>query len=170
MCDTWHPHLIWMDMHMPVMDGYTATRQIKARPHDQSIIIVAVTASAFEDEQAAITSIGCDDFVCKPFQTSTIFAILHKHLGVRYRYVTDPITTTLQPEPVLAGIAVSDGQLPDSAAPGTNGTPPLPPTLLTHLAEAVVLGDLQLINNLVDSDPELRSTAVQSLPGVDLRV
>lgn len=149
-CDTWHPHLIWMDMRMPVMDGYTATRQIKARPHGQSIIIVALTASAFADEQAAIKSVGCDDFVCKPFHTSTIFDILHRHLGVRYRYVADPITPTLQPDLALAGIAISDGLPPDPAVPEANGTHLLPPALLTGLEEAVILGDLHLINNLVN--------------------
>jgi len=50
----WHPHLIWMDMRMPVMDGYEATRRIKATPQGQQTIIVALTASAFEDERERV--------------------------------------------------------------------------------------------------------------------
>ena len=61
--ERWQPDLIWMDMRMPVMDGYEAIRQIKAAPGGQSTIIVALTASAFEKERARVLSTGCDDFV-----------------------------------------------------------------------------------------------------------
>ncbi len=127
MCETWHPHLIWMDMRMPVMNGYTATRHIKSTPHGQSIIIVDLTASAFEEEQAAIKFVGCDDFVYKPFHASTIFAVLQKHLDMRYRYAADPITTAPQPERVLAGSVTSDRLQPDldMLTTNTNGTHPL---------------------------------------------
>lgn len=61
------------------------------------------------------------------------FCYTTQHLGVHYRYVADPITAMLQPDLGLVGIAVSKGQPPDPAAPGTYGTSPLPPALLTHL-------------------------------------
>jgi CheY-like chemotaxis protein len=76
------PHLIWMDMRMPVMDGYEATKRIKALPSPP--IIVALTASSFEEERAHILAVGCDDFVKKPFREGEIFALLRKHLGVRF--------------------------------------------------------------------------------------
>jgi len=80
----WLPHLIWMDMRMPVMDGYEATRQIKALAGSQTPKIIALTASAFEEERAAILSAGCDDFVRKPFQEATIVEKLTEHLGAKF--------------------------------------------------------------------------------------
>ncbi len=82
----WHPQLIWMDMQMPVMDGYAATRQIKSHLLGKSTIIIALTASAFDEERALVLSAGCDDFVCKPFLEAVIFEKMAKYLGVRYLY------------------------------------------------------------------------------------
>lgn len=83
---TWHPHLIWMDMQMPVMDGYAATKQIKSHPSGKSTIIIALTASAFDEERALVLAAGCDDFVGKPFLEAIIFEKMAKYLGVRYLY------------------------------------------------------------------------------------
>lgn len=86
---SWEPHLIWMDMRMPVMDGYMATQQIRSHPKGQATVIIALTASAFEETRSAILAAGCDDFVRKPFQQSLIFNKLAEYLGVRYRYAAD---------------------------------------------------------------------------------
>ncbi|QTA90979.1 hybrid sensor histidine kinase/response regulator [Desulfonema magnum] len=82
----WNPHLIWMDMRMPVMDGYEATKQIKASAKGRDTAVIALTASAFEEERAAILSAGCDDFMRKPFRENEIFDMMKKHIGVRYVY------------------------------------------------------------------------------------
>ncbi|WP_293128227.1 PAS domain S-box protein [Microcoleus sp. bin38.metabat.b11b12b14.051] len=82
----WEPHLIWMDMRMPVMDGYEATKQIKTTTGGQATAIVALTASVLEEERAVILSAGCDDFMRKPFREEDIFAAMGKHLGVSYIY------------------------------------------------------------------------------------
>ncbi len=83
---SWNPHIILMDLRMPVMDGYEATKQIKATTQGQATAIVAVSASNFEEQRAMTLSIGFDDFVRKPFKQSEIFNTLHKHLGVQYIY------------------------------------------------------------------------------------
>ncbi|MEM8605048.1 MAG: response regulator, partial [Cyanobacteria bacterium P01_H01_bin.121] len=80
----WQPQLVWMDMRMPIMDGYEATRQLKALPKPP--IVIALTASVFEEKREAILAAGCDDFVPKPFQEATIFAKLAQYLGVQYSY------------------------------------------------------------------------------------
>jgi PAS domain S-box-containing protein len=90
----WEPHLIWMDMRMPVMDGYEATKQIKTTTQGQATAIVALTASVLEEERAVILSAGCDDFMRKPFREEDIFAAMGKHLGVRYIY-EDPIKASV---------------------------------------------------------------------------
>jgi signal transduction histidine kinase/ActR/RegA family two-component response regulator len=84
--DRWQPHLVWMDIRMPDVDGYEATRQIKATAQGQATPVIALTPSAFEEERAAVLAAGCDDFVRKPIRESEIFAKMGEHLGVRYVY------------------------------------------------------------------------------------
>lgn len=84
--DTWEPHLIWMDMRMPVMDGYEATQRIKATTKGQATAVIALTASVLEEEKVVILSAGCDDFLRKPFQEQSIFDAIAKHLGVVFLY------------------------------------------------------------------------------------
>ncbi|MGB3496445.1 MAG: ATP-binding protein [Elainellaceae cyanobacterium] len=82
----WHPHLIWMDMRMPVLDGYEATQQIKAHLEGQATVIIALTASVFEEERGIILAQGCDDFVHKPVKEHVIFDKLTEHLGIVFVY------------------------------------------------------------------------------------
>jgi CheY-like chemotaxis protein len=85
----WEPHLIWMDMQMPVMNGYEATKKIKAHLQGQATVIIALTASAFEEDRKSILAAGCDDFVRKPFQTDEVLAKMSQHLGVKYLYADE---------------------------------------------------------------------------------
>ncbi len=82
----WSPNLILMDMRMPVMDGYEATKVIKSYPQGASCPIVALTASAFEEERAEILAAGCDEFLRKPFREDILLEAIGKHLNVRYVY------------------------------------------------------------------------------------
>ncbi|MGD2181287.1 ATP-binding protein [Lusitaniella coriacea] len=84
------PDAIFMDMRMPVMDGYEATRRIrgeeKQRQIDSPVPIIALTASAFEGEQTAILSAGCNDVMRKPFREEVLWQQLEQHLGASYCY------------------------------------------------------------------------------------
>jgi CheY-like chemotaxis protein len=93
----WRPHLIWMDMRMPVMDGHEATRRIKATAEGQQTVIVAVSACVLSDEQTALHAAACDDFVRKPYRESEIVACLVKHLGVRMVYADAPTAQAAAP-------------------------------------------------------------------------
>jgi PAS domain S-box-containing protein len=84
--EQWNPHLIWMDMRMPVMDGHEVTRRIKGAPRGKSTVIVALTASAFEEDRERMLAEGCDDVVRKPFRKAEILDMLAKHLGIRFLY------------------------------------------------------------------------------------
>lgn len=86
MYNSFEPHLIWMDLRMPILDGWEATQQIKATCQGSLPTIIAVTASVFEEDKAAILSAGYDDFLIKPIQESKIFEKISKHLGVSYLY------------------------------------------------------------------------------------
>ncbi|MFB2839001.1 response regulator [Floridanema evergladense] len=108
--ESWQPHLIWMDTRMPLMDGLQATKCIrnleKQRKKNQlqqemsgrkfslsntsfsvpHTIIIALTASAFEEKQEEFLAIGCDDFLRKPFQEKVIFEKIAHYLGILYVY------------------------------------------------------------------------------------
>jgi PAS domain S-box-containing protein len=89
----WQPCFIWMDMRMPVLDGYAATQQIRALPGGGTVKIVALTASAFEEDRSEIMAAGCDDLVRKPLEEARLFAVMGELLGLRYRYAEGPAPT-----------------------------------------------------------------------------
>ncbi|MFB2893102.1 PAS domain S-box protein [Aerosakkonemataceae cyanobacterium BLCC-F50] len=97
MWEVWEPHLILMDMRMPVMNGYEATRQIKKHLHGQATVIIALTASAFEEDRKVILSTGCDDFVRKPFQEQELLEKISNHLGIKYVYEQEGIKDAVVP-------------------------------------------------------------------------
>jgi signal transduction histidine kinase len=80
------PHLILMDMRMPVMDGYQATQQIRSSLKGQAPVIVALTAYALDEKKAEMMRAGCDDFIPKPVQEEVLLEKIAHHLGVRYIY------------------------------------------------------------------------------------
>ena len=87
--EKWRPDFIWMDMRMPVMDGYKATRRIRAmelKSTKKNVPIVALTAHALEDEQELIMASGCTNVVKKPFHAQELFEMMQKHLGLKYVY------------------------------------------------------------------------------------
>jgi signal transduction histidine kinase/DNA-binding response OmpR family regulator len=80
----WHPSLILMDMQMPILDGYQATYEIKKSKDGARTCIIALSASAFEENRTQILASGCDDFIRKPFRPDDVIAALESHLGVRF--------------------------------------------------------------------------------------
>ncbi len=88
--EAWQPHLVWMDIRMPVMDGYEATRRIKALAAVSGLktVVIALTASAFEEDREAILRAGCDDCIRKPYREREIFDTLQHYLGVHFIYET----------------------------------------------------------------------------------
>ncbi|ARV59072.1 hypothetical protein BZZ01_10865 [Nostocales cyanobacterium HT-58-2] len=95
---SWEPHLIFMDMQMPVMDGLEATQQIRSHLKGQATVIIALTAYAFVSNRAMVLSAGCDDFMSKPFREDILFEKIAHHLGVRYVYKQqeEPISIQLE--------------------------------------------------------------------------
>ncbi len=75
------PDLILMDIQLPLVDGYDATRRIKADPALQSIVIIAVTSYALSGEEQKARAAGCDDFVPKPYSPRQLLAKIRQHLG-----------------------------------------------------------------------------------------
>ncbi|MHB8712576.1 MAG: response regulator [Trichloromonadaceae bacterium] len=89
------PDLVLMDMRMPVMDGYEATRRLKATAAGKTTPIIAVSASALIEERENILASGADEFICKPFREHELFAAIGKQLGIAYRYA-EPKSSAVQ--------------------------------------------------------------------------
>ncbi|MCT7972050.1 PAS domain S-box protein [Laspinema olomoucense] len=85
----WQPHLILMDIRMPVMDGYEATKQIKSTPRSHTTAILALTASVFEEDRSAVFAAGCDDFLRKPLEKDELLEKIGYHLKVDYIYADE---------------------------------------------------------------------------------
>lgn len=74
------PDLILMDIQLPVLDGYEATRRIKADPALRSIPIIAVTSYALSGDEHKARAAGCDDFVPKPYSPRQLLAKIRQYL------------------------------------------------------------------------------------------
>ena len=147
----WEPHLIWMDMRMPVMNGREATRRIKSMPGGQSVVIIALTATAFEEDREQILLHGCDDFVRKPFRKDEIYDMLIKYLAIRFVYEEEHATVTDDGE-LVTKIPLADVQT--LAA--------LSPDWVEELRQATARADLyrilDLINQIREQNPALADT------------
>ena len=84
--EEWNPRLILMDVHMPVMDGLEATRRIKGDPRGKETVIVALTASAMDEDRRAVFQSGADDFVAKPCNEGELLETMRALLNIAYDY------------------------------------------------------------------------------------
>jgi CheY-like chemotaxis protein len=164
---TWHPHLIFMDMQMPIVDGYEATRKIKHYAQENSEltsqnsplpnlpIIIAITASAFAEQRQECFHAGCDAFVGKPFRRQEIIAILAKYLGVKY---DNEETATIAKSARAKNLIESQ---PHSAL-DTNAWTIMPSEWIAQLHNAAAQGDdrasLKLISQIPPQYPSLIDT------------
>ncbi|HNE39244.1 response regulator [Accumulibacter sp.] len=131
--ERWHPHLIWMDMRMPNLDGWQATQRIKSAPGGADTKIVALAASSFEEERAEILAEGCDDFLRKPYRAATLLEMIEKHLGVRYIY----------------GEAAEAAPAMDDRA-RVHALQSLPDEWLARLEEAAIRAEMNRVEQLIE--------------------
>ncbi len=163
MWETFQPHLIWMDMKMPVIDGYQATQRIKAKAFGFATIVIAITASAFESEKLAMLSAGCDDIICKPVSEKVIFEKLAEYLGASFieeAYTTEAYTTeayTTKAYTTKANTTISLGE--SNYNLNLACMQALPKSWLTELEQASLTQDRigleQLILRIQPQDTEL---------------
>ena len=83
---SWRPHLVLMDLRMPVMDGYEAARRIRLTNPGNQIPIVAITATPIELGEENFFAVGFDGTIRKPFHKNDLFGTIGKLLGVTYAY------------------------------------------------------------------------------------
>ncbi|HSU56588.1 MAG TPA: response regulator [Candidatus Dormibacteraeota bacterium] len=76
------PDLILMDVGLPGMDGWSATRQLKSDPANRQIPVIALTAHAMDGDREKAIEAGCDDYETKPVDFNRLFAMIDRLLGV----------------------------------------------------------------------------------------
>ncbi|PSB05097.1 ATP-binding protein [Merismopedia glauca] len=145
----WEPHLIWMDMRMPVMNGYQATMEIKSHLKGQATVILALTASTLEQEKAVVLSAGCDDFVRKPFHEAEIFEKMAHYIGVHYIYQEIHWEESAESAKVEHLTAEALAMMPDE--------------WLLQLSEAAALINNQLISQLLLQIPAEYQTLARAI-------
>jgi two-component system, sensor histidine kinase len=150
----WRPRLIWMDLRMPILDGFEATRRLRALPGGQDIKVVALSASILPEEQARIREAGCDAFLRKPFRESELFDLMEHLLGVAYRYAeATPAAAEATPQQLAAGVAHLPG--------------PLRQELRQALAELDMQRTNELLTQVTAQDPTLGAAMRRLADGFD---
>ncbi|MBD0307835.1 MAG: response regulator, partial [Microcoleus sp. T1-bin1] len=147
---TWKPHLILMDMLMPVMDGYEATRQIKQTLEGRETIIIALTASAFDEQRQRILSAGCNDLICKPFREEVLFEKIAHHLNLRYIYEEENSSTSFSAPTLLKSLTTEDLSV-------------MPTDWVVELHRAALCVDDNRILELIEQIPETKANLAKAL-------
>ena len=124
------PDLVLMDLVMPVMDGFEATRQLKSNSGFEKIPVIALSASVFNENQRQSSEAGCDDFVSKPVRLDMLLDKLQTHMNIEWTYDKDSFPAAEKAE----DIARSPARL---VAP--------PSEDIDHLAELAKIGDIRSI-------------------------
>ncbi len=169
----WQPHLIWMDLRMPIMDGYEATQRIREAEKQQCLndrqnlanataqfprtIIIAVTAQAFTDAHELAIEAGCDDVVTKPIKESVILKKMVEHLGMQYQYA----------ELMFQGDPGTNGQGPPASELLPDLQPEdlqvMPPQWVESLHKAALTCYTQDIDLLIEQIPPEHANLISGL-------
>jgi len=143
--EKWRPHYIWMDMRMPVMDGYEATAKIRTLPGGGEVRIVALTASAFKEQEDKILAAGCNGVLHKPYQEHDLFDMMARHLDVEFTYDeaarSVPPLSPLRPEDVVN----------------------LPSEIVERMLKAAQQCDQDTMQNLIDQLPDDQLNVIHGL-------
>ena len=152
----WQPDLIWMDIRMPILDGYEATKQIRAMEAEPTSIIIALTAQASHSDRTLALAAGCNDYISKPFREETLFLKMKEYLSLEYIYAESKPTTnqqldsftSLENEDLLDGCDLNILNL-------------LPEEWFTEMENAAICGDDVAVAELIKQlPPTLSSLAI----------
>jgi CheY-like chemotaxis protein len=144
----WSPHAVLMDMRMPIMDGYEATRRIKATAAGDATPVIAVTASALEDDFERVMATGMFAYLRKPFRREDLFEMLGKCLGLHYVFADHTADThgLVKATPLTAESITA-----------------LPKDIVEAMRQAVEEGDMVRLTELVAQVEKIDSATARGL-------
>jgi signal transduction histidine kinase/FixJ family two-component response regulator len=145
----WRPRLILMDMRMPVLDGIETTRRIRSLPRGRETTIIALTASAMDENRRAAIESGVDDFLSKPCMEAELFRKAGKYLHLDYSFEDD------KPESKESHAAASPGNMDVGGK--------LPADMISALRHAVATGKKRLLDDLIDKAVKVDSAVAQHM-------
>jgi CheY-like chemotaxis protein len=145
--EQWQPHFIWMDMRMPLMDGYEATAKIRSLPGGDTVKIIALSASAFKKQHNSILEAGCDEVVHKPFLGHEIFESMARQLDIKYLYQGRGVEAAQKQEINLTAEMLAG----------------LPPDLLHELGETTLVLNVEAILEVIERIEEHAPDTAENL-------
>ena len=146
--ERWSPHAVLMDLRMPVMDGYEATRRIKATAAGGATPVIAITASAFEEDHELVMAAGMYDHLRKPIRPEVLFEVLGKSLDLHYVFADEATTAS--------------GHL--NATPLTvESLAALPKDMVEAMRQAVEQGNMTHLMELISNVEKVDSVTAQGL-------
>ncbi len=161
MADEAGPHIILMDLVMPVLDGFEATRRLRARDEGHAIPIIAMSASSFEPDQNRSRQVGCDGFLAKPVRRDKLLALLEHHLGITWRYRAPAHQATMAASEPSSAAGAGGNRL---AGPGASPPVALSSAQLRAIYEAASIGDIRAILTIVNSVPKIPGNQASAGP------
>ncbi|MEC4894098.1 MAG: response regulator [Oscillatoria sp. PMC 1051.18] len=145
---SWQPHLLLLDLQMPVLNGYQVLQKIKSATSKQQPIIIALTAKVFNEDRQKALAAGCDDFISKPFREETLLSKISEHLGVRYLYKEDLPSNLISD--LSLHLTKEDLQV-------------MSPEWIAQIYHAALLADDEQVRELIAVIPEDRSDISEAL-------
>ncbi len=134
----WKPHLIFMDIRMPVMNGFQVIQRIRDEEPEKETNIIAVTAGTYKEEKNKILTTGCNEFISKPYLEEDIYQVLHDYLGLEFEYYSHE-----EAQSCKSVSTTMDGISDQLKA--------IPLVLWDDLEKATLRGDADRINELLES-------------------
>lgn len=148
--ESWLPHLILMDLRMPGVDGYEATRRIRAEGINSQVVVIATTASAFDKDRREVLAAGVDDFIAKPILIDHLLEIIGMRLGVEYEYENiNEISQETDADKAIASSSLAVQSVPTK--------------LLQLISQATITGDMEQLEELIGRLTEHSAEAAETV-------
>lgn len=137
------PRAVLMDIRMPVMSGLDATIELKKTEIGQKTKIIAVTASAFDQNREEFLEKGCDDYIAKPYKKESLLALIAHHIDIEYEY-EDELEDYVEEETSEKVVELNFDELSKIINAET----------VEKFRESLMMGDFDEINDILDNLPK----------------